>query len=366
MSGDWTVSTPQASGLDAEHLGAMVQWLDDFQAANIHSILIGRHGRLAFEHYRTGDDRRLGKSLPKVAHGPSIKHDLRSVTKSVTSLLVGIAIDERLIPSVDEPVFGFFPEHADLRTTGKDPITLRHLLTMSAGFEWNEYIPYTDPSNSWEEMFPSPDRWRFVLSRRLVAPPGSTWNYNSGISELLGAILSRASGRPIEPYAREVLFEPLGITDVEWAMDGDVPLTASGLRLGSRDLAKIGQLLLQRGQWGGKQVVSSAWIGESTAPQIGPADRLYFYGYHWWLGRSMIARREISWIAAMGLGGQRLFVVPPLDLVAVITAGHYSDPTIEVWLPLLIFNRYILSAAVQQHGRWRDDCRLEGPNLATN
>jgi len=247
-------------------------------------------------------------------------------------------------PDIDEPVFNYFPEYADLRAPEKARISLRHLLTMSSGMEWNENLPYTDPNNSEIAMLHSDDRWRFALQPRVVVVPGSEWNYSGGCTELLGAVVRKASGKPIEEFAKEALFSRLGISDLGWARYPDnIPAAASGLQLRPRDLAKIGQLVLQRGRWDSNQVVSEQWIRESTAPQIGPGDRIYFYGYQWWLGRSLINRHEISWVAAAGLGGQRLFIVPALDLICVITAGHYTD-AMQNWLPLLLFNRDILSA----------------------
>jgi CubicO group peptidase (beta-lactamase class C family) len=340
----WRTETPAAVGIDGARLCAMTGWLDDSRLANIHSVLVVRHGALAFEHYRKGNDEIWDRSAPNAEHGPTIKHDLRSVSKSVTSLLIGIALDRKIIPGIDEPVFNYFPEYADLRTPEKARISLRHLLMMSSGLEWDENLPYTNPNNSEIVMLRSGDRWRFALQPRLVVTPGSEWNYSGGCTELLGAVLRKASGKPIEEFANETLFLPLGISDVGWARYPDkIPAAASGLQLRPRDLAKIGQLVLQRGLWDGKQVVSQQWIDDATAPQIGPADRIYFYGYQWWLGRSLINLREISWIAGIGLGGQRLFIVPALDLICVVTAGHYTD-AIQNWLPLLIFNRDVLPA----------------------
>ncbi len=347
LSDGWRLSTPEAAGLDRRRLCSVIDWLDGFPQANIHSILVVRRGELVFEHYRKGPDQRWGRPLGEVVHGPDVKHDLRSVTKSVIALLVGITLDRKLIPSLDQPVFEYFPEYADLRTPEKDRILLRHLLTMSAGLEWDEYRPYTDPQNSQIQMIRSPDRYRFALDRRVVAPSGQVWNYSGGCTELLGAVIRKAAARPLDQVAREFLFDPLGITDIAWTgyPNSDIPSAAGGLRLRARDLAKIGQLVLQRGQWDGRQVVPAHWIDEATAPQIGPADRPYFYGYQWWLGRSLINRRELPWVAGIGLGGQRVFVVPALDLVAVVTAGLYNDAK-QSWVPLLILNRYLLAAVM--------------------
>src|SRR5262249_1350195 len=123
----------------------------------------------------------------------------------------------------------------------------------------------------------------------------------------------------------------------------DSPAASGGLCMRPRDLAKIGQLVLSRGQWGTRQIISAEWIDDSIAPHIGASDRLYFYGYQWWLGRSLVRGREGIWASAVGYGGQRLFVIPALELVVVITAGHYED-LMQAWLPLVILNRYVLPA----------------------
>jgi CubicO group peptidase (beta-lactamase class C family) len=339
----WPVTMAEAAALDPDRMRAMVEWLDGLRSCNVHSVLVARAGQLAFEHYRRGSDWSWQTPLPDAMHGPDVLHDMRSISKSITSLLVGIALDRKLIASIDEAVFTYFPEYSDLRTAEKDRITLRHLLTMSAGLEWDENLPYNNPNNSEIAMIRSGNRWRFALQPRLVAEPGSEWNYSGGCTELLGAVVSRVAGRPLDEFAQEALFAPLGIANAEWARYPDkLPAAASGLRLRSRDLAKIGQLVLARGQWDAKQVVSAQWIEASTKPQIGPADRISFYGYQWWLGRSLVKGREITWIAGFGLGGQRLFIVPTLDLICVITAGHYNQP-MQNWLPNVIFNRYVLA-----------------------
>jgi CubicO group peptidase (beta-lactamase class C family) len=144
--------------------------------------------------------------------------------------------------------------------------------------------------------------------------------------------------------AQEVLFDPLGIREVEWGRYGNGdPVAGWGLRMRPRDLAKIGQLVLDRGRWQGKQIVPEAWIAQSTAPQIDPGWRGAFYGYLWWLGRSLVERREIDWIAGVGLGGQRVFIVPDRDLVAVVTAGLYRSP-LQDQVGSTVLNRYVLPA----------------------
>jgi CubicO group peptidase (beta-lactamase class C family) len=323
----------------------MLQWLNVAKETNVHAMLVVRHGKLVFEHYLSGSDEAWGRPLGSIAFGPQVRHDERSVTKSVVALLLGIAIDRGLIKSIDEPVLSFFPEYADLRTPEKDRITLSHLITMSAGLEWHELdIPYTNAANSEIRMETAPDPYRFALEQRVVAPPGDVWEYNSGATELIGAIVKKAAGKQIDDFARKLLFGPLGITDVEWPRDAHGNVIAAGsLRLRPRDLAKIGQLVLQRGDWKGTQVISASWIDAATTPQINGLGT-DFYGYFFWLGRSLVDRREIRWAAAVGLGGQRVFIVPDLDLVLVVNAGLYESP-MQGLVPIKALNQYVLKAA---------------------
>jgi CubicO group peptidase (beta-lactamase class C family) len=333
-------------GMDIQPLSAIANWLSKIDGSNIHSIVVVRSGALIFEQYMKGADERWRKPLPGVEHGPDVKHDLRSVTKCVVGLLVGKAIETGLLPSLAQPIFDFFPEYADLRTPEKDRILVRHLLTMSAGLEWDENVPATDPNHGELRMWASSDRLRTALEPRMAAEPGSVWNYSGGCTELLGAIIQRAAGKPIDEFAREVLLEPLSIDDVEWGRHGDGrPSASGGLRMCSQDLAKIGQLVAEGGQWKGQQLMPKTWIIESLTPQIGADDRLFYYGYHWWLGRSMIQKRELTWAAGIGLGGQRLFVIRELEVAVVITAGHYLDG-MQAWLPLTILNRYVLPSVM--------------------
>jgi len=169
-----------------------------------------------------------------------------------------------------------------------------------------------------------------VLAKPVAAPPDVLWTYNGGGTELLGNILERVSGKPLEAFAREVLFQPLGISDFEWkAYKNGKIAAAAGVRLRPRDAAKIGQLVLNRGQWNGRQIVSADWIAQSITPRfqaIGYFGSTLLYGYQWWMGRSLVDGKEIKWIGAFGWGGQRIFIVPELDLVIMTTAAQYGQP----------------------------------------
>jgi CubicO group peptidase (beta-lactamase class C family) len=268
-----------------------------------------------------------------VSFDAGTKHDIRSISKSVTSLLVGIALDRGFLTDLDVPVFSLFPEYADLRTPEKDRITLRHLLTMSSGLAWDETSAYTNPSNTYWQMGIAPRADHFVLARPLAAPPGTVFNYNTGSVDLLGVILRKISGKRLDEFAKETLFDPLGIEDWEWEeCSGFNPSAGSGLRLRPRDLAKIGQLVLERGKWQGRQIVSSSWIEESTTPRLSGTGAMFdrpegitSYGYLWWLGRSPPEHPERDMIAGAGNGGQRVIILPSLSAVVVTTAGLYGD-----------------------------------------
>ena len=352
----WTVAAPEQQGLDPALICGIGPRLEALKEANAHSVVITRDGRLVYEHYVAGNDERLGMSLGEVNFNAGTKHDIRSISKSVTSLLVGIALDRRLITDLDAPVFSFFPEYGDLRTPEKDRMTLHHLLTMSSGLAWDETsVAFTNPSNTYSQMEIAPRSDHFVLAQPLAAPPGTVFNYNSGGAELLGLILRKVSGKRLREFVKETLFDPLGIEDWEWeGSSGFNPAAASGLRLRPRDLAKIGQLVLERGKWQGRQIVSSSWIEDSTTPRLSGSDTAMMfyrpegissYGYLWWLGRSPPEHPERDMIAGGGYGGQRVFILPSLGAVVVTTAGVYGDKASGM-TALTTLNEFVFRAAV--------------------
>lgn len=325
----WSTATPESVGLDGERLCGIAARLKETEA-NVHAVIIVRHGKLVFEQYFPGYDEPWGMGEGRHDFDATTKHDMRSASKSVVSLLVGIAIDRELIKSADEPVVKFFPDYSALKTAGWDNITLRHLLTMSSGIQWDENRAWKDPRNDEPHLSDEADPFRYVLSKPIAAPPDTVWNYNGGGTDLLGNIIERVSGKSLEAFAREALFTPLGISDWEWMKYRNEHIAAAaGLRLRPRDAAKIGQLVLNKGAWGGKQIVSPEWIEQSVRPRfqaIGYVSGLLFYGQQWWMGRSMAQEKEVKWIAAMGSGGQRLFIVPDRDLVVMTTSGLYFQP----------------------------------------
>jgi CubicO group peptidase (beta-lactamase class C family) len=325
----WPVaSVNQDKLIDRAALCRMADRLAALSDPNIHAVLVARGGKLVFERYFRGSDevpgRFYGSRVENITFDADTLHNVKSVSKSVASLAVGIAVDRGLIGSVNEPIFSFFPELSDLRSPEKERIQLSHALTMSMGLEWVEATPATGDNNDEVRMHMAPDPCRYVLGLPVTAPAGQEFFYNTGALTLVSAIIRKATGRPLDEFARETLFEPLGITKVEWIrVKGDTD-AGGGLRLRPRDMAKIGQLVLAGGRWNDRQVVSKAWIETSTAPKIKITDGR-FYGYLWWLGRSLVNGRGVHRADALGRGGQQIRIVPELDLVVVVTAGYYQD-----------------------------------------
>lgn len=328
-------AVPQApAGCDAAALAAqgfdpqqLCRVLDDVAAGNpdLHGLLVERHGVPVAERYRSGKDRSVYSLFAhEVDFGPATRHDLRSISKSVTGLLWGIAQAEGKVPPLDTRVLDLFPELADLKTAGRDAITVRHLLSMTSGLAWDEAGAY-DWRNDELALYWRSSQARYVFGRRMAAPAGTRFRYNGGGTAVLAALLAQRTGMVLPDYAREKLFAPLGIVDWEWLRDPrGRPLAFSGLRMRPRDLARIGRLVLQHGQWHGRQVVPRTWIEASLTPQADAGDGRR-YGYQWWLGDTAATGAPHRWAAAFGNGGQRLFIVPDLDLVVVMTAGAYDD-----------------------------------------
>ncbi|MFD0888595.1 serine hydrolase domain-containing protein [Streptosporangium algeriense] len=294
------------------------------RAPDLHGVVVTHGQDLIFEYYGQGPDVAWNGPLGTVTFGPDTLHDLRSVTKSVVGLLYGLALEGGHVPDPDEPLYACFPEYPDL--AGRTGLTVGHALTMTLGLEWDESAPYTSPANSEIVMETAPDRYRYVLERPSVEEPGRTWRYCGGASALLGGLIARGVGVPLEEFARTALFEPLGITAFEWARGADgVAAAASGLRLTPRDVARIGRHVLES---------DAPWISRMLTPHVEIEEGLG-YGYQWYLGA--------DWAGGFGNGGQRLYVRPGLGLVVVVTSGRYDLPDAHM-ASAVVLNEVVLPA----------------------
>ncbi len=319
---EWRTSTPQKQDMDPSRLQQMMDLIDEHGLA-YHSVLVVRHGAIVLEEYRNGYDRET-------------KHHLQSATKSFSSMLIGIAIHEGLLESVEQRMTDLFPDHTIANLDArKERLTLEHLLTMSDGMDWHELdYPYTDARNTLGQMWSSSDAVQHILNRPMVREPGEAWAYNSGTSILLGGVLEEATGQDVLTFAREHLFGPLGIEDVRWdKANGNHYHTDGGLYLTPRDMARFGYLMLHGGTWDGQELVSPEWVARSTDAHYATGSGKG-YGYQWWT-------LERGIFAAHGHYEQLIYVVPEADMVVVFT-GAIPDDVIPPTDGLLY--RYILAA----------------------
>jgi CubicO group peptidase (beta-lactamase class C family) len=304
----------------------------------LHGLVVLRHGKIALEHYFVGADESWGDDLGVVTFDAGRLHDLRSVSKSIVGLLYGIALAEGLVPKPEASLLASFPEYPDLANEAdRQRLTIAHVLTMTMGLQWDESLPYSDPRNSEIAMENAADRYRFILDRPIIRPPGEAWTYSGGATALLGHLIANGSGKSLSDFARERLFAPLGIDDFVWIKGSNGrEAAASGLRLKPRDLAAIGQLLLDKGNYEGRQVVPAHWLQQSLTLHTRTNDGLG-YGYQWYLGRD---QSGAPWFGAFGNGGQRLVVAPRHGLVIAITAGNYNKA--DGWrMPVRLTNELV-------------------------
>jgi CubicO group peptidase (beta-lactamase class C family) len=312
----------------------------------LHGLVVSRYGRVVLEVYFAGLDQRIGHAPGPVRFGPEVLHDLRSVTKSVVSLLCGIVLTENEI-DVGCPLSQLLPRWRDHFNAATSALTLQHVLTMTMGLAWDESMSYADARNSEIQMALSPDRVAYVLSRPAAEPAGERWHYCGGATELLAALIQERTGKPLASFALERLFDPLGLSRVEWNGDGNGPYAASGLRMTPRDLARIGELILQRGRWQGRALVPESWLEAALRPQV-RIEGSFGYGYHFYSGGLEAQQQSMQFYAAMGNGGQRLYVVPALDASVAISAGHYNDWKLSRELPGLVLREYVLPLLTAQ------------------
>ena len=314
-------------GMDTDKIVALTKLILADTFPNIHSMLLLRHGKLVYENYFSGEDGRAGY----VNHTIDDLHDCRSVSKSFTSACVGIAVKQGYIKSIDEPIFPYFKEYAKYFDPAKRKITIRNLLTMSSGLEWDEKITYLDPKNSEIQMDRSDDPITYILSRKLASTPGTVWNYSAASAMLLSEIIRKATGERLDKYAEKNLFDPLGITKYTWdtmPLKRNLTAAAWGLRLRPRDMAKFGLLYMNYGRWGDKQVLDTAWVKHSLNSEVSkPIIRSnipHGYGFQFWVGQMVQHQYKTPISYATGNGGQMIYFWRDMDIVLVFTGGNYD------------------------------------------
>ena len=348
---EWARSTPAAEGMDPEPLRDLDRQVRAGAFDNVDRLVVLRNGKLVMSERYPRDYRSISAGFDMRPHQFNYQHpdwhpfymgtqlhSLQSVTKSVTSALIGIAIGRGDLPEVGTPLL---PLLADYDTSGTDArlaaATLEDLLTMRLGIEWHEQDRPIGPENTTLQLEFSDDWVEFTLAQPMDAEPGERFVYNSGASHLMSALLRTATGRTVDRYAEELLFGPLGITDYHWKREpAGLPDTEGGLYLEAEDLARFGQLYLDGGTWNGTRIVPEAWVSASVArhvDDVAPEDPDWNagYGYQWW---RVDTDGEEVW-AGLGYGGQYLFILPEHRIVGVSNSWNVFGPHTSVFLPFL-------------------------------
>ncbi len=312
--------SPELVRMDSNILDNMIYDVEN-NYNGVYSILVMRNGFIVKEWYYS------------FMHKDSLFR-IYSVSKSVTSALIGIAVDKGYITSLDESVLNYFHDKdiANLDPL-KESMTIEHLLTMTSGLNWPEYYPYGHPQNPYNYWKASEDHVEYVLNRTMITTPGQTFNYNTGATHLLTAILERSTNMSTEEFANRYLFGPLYIEDYIWQQDPQgVAGGGDGLFLTTRDMAKIGYLFLKGGKWEGRQIISENWVRTSTSPKIN-VDLDTEYGYQWWI------EPDANIYRALGYGQQQINVLYEKDLIVIFTG---MDINFDFGTVLL--NSYIIPA----------------------
>jgi len=320
----WEKVSPESQGILSEDLDRMVDYIDSNHVA-IHSVVIYKNGTIPYEKYFDPFNK-------------NILHNIKSTSKGIISALTGIALHEGYIDSLEESVLSYFPEYEVDDSTNKSEITIRDLLTMSAGLKWEE-----NNLNSMYTFFVDKRIAKRVLNLKLVNEPGTTFNYNTGLTHLLSVIISKASGMSTQEFAENYIFEPLNIQNVHWDTDREgYHIGGSELFLTSRAMTKFGVMYLNEGEYMGRQIIPKDWVTESKTTQM----EGFFhganikYGYLWWLdiGNPLFTYlNDDSRYLAMGARGQRIFICPELDAVVVITADEANEAQCDMLIRDFIF-----------------------------
>ena len=330
----WPVQDLRTLDIDTPRIYALFNQLKNHQ---LHSLLVVRDSQLLLEEYFGGYDQEKNQ-------------DLRSATKSMTGLLVGIAIDKGYIKSVDDPITDYLGDLAPKKNLDprKQQITIRHLITMSTGLDCNDWDRRSKGQE--DRIYKKRDWLQYFLDLPMINDPGQVCNYCTMGQVLAMELIARAAKQPIDAFAAQYLFDPLGIEAVVWGHTSkrkDILPAGKRLYMRPRDLAKIGRLVLQKGQWNGQTILSEAWIEQATSQQT--LLRSTSYGFLWWNFSVMIGEYRYRASTAMGNGGQYLFVLPKENLVIVFTGGAYNSPKAQI--PFAILREILLPTFAPKPGQ---------------
>ncbi|UCF20344.1 MAG: serine hydrolase [Gemmatimonadota bacterium] len=347
----WQTSTPQAQGLADSALVELHHAVEAGDYGYVDRLVVVRNGYLVMSERYEHDYRQISQGRDTAAHqynyhhpdwhpfymGRAV-HTLQSVTKSITSALIGIAIQQGALEGTDVPMLSFFEDYDLSRADERmRRITLDDLLTMRAGIEWHETDRPVDSTNTTIQLEASDDWVQFTLDQPMIHEPGTVWVYNSGASHLLSAIIKKTTGSYIDEYAEQHLFGPLGIDEYHWKKTPKgYPDTEGGLYLETEDLAKIGYLYLNDGVWDGRRILPEGWVAASTARRVDDVapdnDTLNWgYGYQWW----RLDTDGVEVWAGLGYGGQYLLVIPERGLIGVVNSWNIFGPRPSVLGPFL-------------------------------
>jgi CubicO group peptidase (beta-lactamase class C family) len=340
----WPTASVEWAGIASKPLQDMETAVRAGDFKKIGSVLIARHGKLVYETYSDGDANSL--------------RDTRSATKSITDALIGIALNEKKLSSVDARVLALLPEHGKKMQNSdprKDKITVEDFLTMSSSLEcddWNDASRGNEERmyvvEDWAQfILDLPIRGRMHVGEQIDPPPyGRYFSYCTGGVFTLSEVLQKVTGERTDRYAEEKLFAPLGITGVQWVYSPlNIPQTGGGLRLSSRDLLKIAQLYLNGGNWQGKRILDEVWVRTSVQPHARIDDDTE-YGYLWWIKSFKAGGKSYPAFFMSGNGGNKVAAFPGLDMVVVITSTNYSTRGMHEQTEKLLTD-YILAAVVQ-------------------
>lgn len=326
----WQVANLADEGFETQKIVDMMIDILDGSSPGIDSVAIIRNNKLV--HYWHDRNREIDHFDNWVGNRDNERHILHSTSKSFTSALIGIAIDQGHIASMQVKFLDLFSYASyDNWDPRKAEITLEDALTMRLGIRWDEWsLPYTDPNNDLVFLENNNTDWpKALLDRQQIYDPGSRFAYNTAATIAIGQALQNATGIPMAEYANTYLFFPMQITDAVWGTSPTgLPNGGSGLFLKTRDLAKFGQLYLDGGLWQGQQLISADWVADTVVPRVDVSNIVsisHGYGYQWWLA-SLQYRTQIleTWVTA-GYGGQHVFVIPGLDLVVTFTGHNYEN-----------------------------------------